>query len=79
MKEDTRPKVTMTKNELTKLLGIESLIKRNQKMKSFETMLDMLCDFLIMSRKVVGGVQFPSSSNAQGAHNLSTQISAEDS
>jgi hypothetical protein len=56
MKEDTRPKVTMTKNELTKLLGIENLVKRNQKMKMFETMLDVLCDFLVLTRKVSGGI-----------------------
>jgi hypothetical protein len=33
MKEDKRPKVTMTKNELMKLLGIETLMKRNTKSK----------------------------------------------
>ena len=29
IQEDTREKVTMTKNELTRLLGIEALMKRN--------------------------------------------------
>ena len=29
IKEDTREKVTMTKNELTRLLGIDALMKRN--------------------------------------------------
>jgi len=48
MQEDTRPKVTMTKNELMKLLGIEALMKRNAKSKEFETMMDILCDFLIL-------------------------------
>ena len=48
MKEDTRPKVTMTKNELMKLLGIENLMKRNTKLKLFETMLDIVCDFLTL-------------------------------
>jgi len=48
MLEDERPKVTMTKNELMKLLGIESLMKRNTKTKQFETMLDIICDFLIL-------------------------------
>jgi hypothetical protein len=33
MKEDTRPKVSMTKNELMRLLGIENLMKRNAKSK----------------------------------------------
>lgn len=48
MAEDTRPKVTMTKNELMKLLGIEALMKRNSKSKTFDTMLDILCDFLML-------------------------------
>jgi len=56
MIEDTRPKVTMTKNELMKLLGIEALMKRNTKSKQFETMLDILCDFLIIQKEVTGGV-----------------------
>jgi len=50
MEEDTRPKVTMTKNELTKLLGIESLMKRNAKSKAFNTMLDIVCDHLVESK-----------------------------
>jgi hypothetical protein len=50
MKEDTRPKVTMTKNELMKLLGVENLMKRNNKNKLFDTMLDIVCDFLLLSR-----------------------------
>lgn len=48
MLEDTRPKVTMTKNELMKLLGIENLMKRNSKLKLFGTMLDIVCDFLVL-------------------------------
>jgi hypothetical protein len=48
MIEDMRPKVTMTKNELMRLLGIEALMKRNTKSKQYETMLDILCDFLII-------------------------------
>ena len=31
MAEDTREKVNMTKNELTKLLGIEAQMKKNSK------------------------------------------------
>jgi len=46
----------MTKNELMKLLGIEALMKRNTKNKEFETMLDIVCDFLVSSRKLTGGV-----------------------
>ena len=46
--EDKREKVTMTKNQLTGLLGIDALMKRNAKSKIFSTMLDMLCDFLVI-------------------------------
>lgn len=61
IKEDTRPKVTMTKNELTRLLGIEALMKRNSKSKVFNTMMDILCDFLMISKDATngGGVQYP--------------------
>ena len=38
MLEDDRPKVTMTKNELMKLLGFEALMKRNTRSKQYETM-----------------------------------------
>ena len=48
MQEDTRPRVTMTKVELTKLLGIEALMRRNSKSKQFDTMLDIVCDFLTL-------------------------------
>ena len=48
MAEDTRPKVTMTKNELTRLLGVEALIKRNSKSKTYDTMIDILCDYLVI-------------------------------
>ena len=47
--EDTREKVTMTKNELTRLLGIEALMKRNSKSKAFNTMLDIICEFLMIN------------------------------
>lgn len=50
----------MTKNELTKLLGIDNLMKRNSKLKAFDTMLDILCEFLMISREVSGGVNVPS-------------------
>lgn len=59
MLEDDRPKVTMTKNELMRLLGIENLMKRNSKNKSFETMMDIICDFLILQKDATGGVDIP--------------------
>lgn len=59
MKEDTREKVTMTKNELTKLLGIDTLMKRNSKNKTYETMLDIICDFLMICKTSNGGVNLP--------------------
>ena len=51
MTEDTRPKVTMTKNQLTALLGIETLMKKNHKSKSFTTMLDIICHHLVESKE----------------------------
>lgn len=71
MLEDTRPKVTMTKNELMRLLGIEALMKRNTKSKQYETMLDILCDFLIIQKEVTGGVEL-----AQGGDIASTSASS---
>ena len=61
IKEDTRPKVTMTKNELTRLLGIDALMRRNAKTKVFNTMLDILCDFLVITKEASDGlgVQYP--------------------
>jgi hypothetical protein len=64
MLEDDRPKVTMTKNELMKLLGIESLMKRNTRMKQFETMMDIICDFLIIQRDLTGGVEVSSAATS---------------
>lgn len=63
MQEDTRPKVTMTKNELTRLLGIDQLMRRNAKSKAFQTMLDIISDFLMMSKQASGGVSIPVISN----------------
>jgi hypothetical protein len=48
----------MTKNELTRLLGIDKLMKKNEKSKLFNTMLDILCNFLIIQKEVTGGVDF---------------------
>lgn len=69
MKEDTRPKVTMTKNELMKLLGIETLMKRNTKTKLYETMLDVICDFFVISKNTVGGVTMPGSNETAASTN----------
>ena len=61
MMEDDRPKVTMTKNELMRLLGIESLMKRNSKTKLYETMMDLICEFLIIQKEMTGGVEVATS------------------
>lgn len=51
----------MTKNQLTRLLGIEALMRRNSKSKVFTTMLDIICDYLIITKEASGGlgVSFP--------------------
>ena len=65
--EDSRPKVTMTKNELTRLLGINTLKKnkflkknaKSPKSKDFNTMMvgmDILCDFLVITKDDTNGV-----------------------
>ena len=59
MLEDTRPKVTMTKNELTKLLGLDALIKKNSKSRAFDTMLDVIANYLCVTRTTLGGVDLP--------------------
>ena len=46
MTEDQRPKVTMTKSELTNLLGMENLVRQNSKTKAFNTMLDIISNYL---------------------------------
>jgi hypothetical protein len=75
MLEDTRPKVTMTKNELMRLLGIETLMKRNTKTKQYETMLDILCDFLMIQKDVTGGVELPSTFHDMASTSASSQSS----
>ena len=63
IKEDTRDKVTMTKHQLANLLGIDELMKRNFRLKDHETMLDVLCSYLIAFKEIVDsrGVIFPTS------------------
>jgi hypothetical protein len=56
MLEDKRPKVTMTKNELTKLLGLEALVKKNSKSKAYDTILDVVSNYLCVTRATLGGV-----------------------
>lgn len=46
MTEDQRPKVTMTKSELTNLLGMDNLVRQNNKSKAFNTMLDVISNYL---------------------------------
>lgn len=46
MTEDRRAKVTMTKSELSNLLGLEQLMRQNNKSKAFNTMLDVISNYL---------------------------------
>ena len=59
MTEDQRPKVTMTKSELTNLLGVDNLVKSNAKTKQFNTMLDLISHFLSTMKQTSGGVSMP--------------------
>jgi len=64
MTEDTRPKVTMTKSELTNLLGMESLVRQNSKSKTFNTMLDIISNYLSLMKTAQGGITVPSASSS---------------
>lgn len=60
MQEDTRPKVTMTKSELTSLLGLQALITENSRAKpSLNTMLDIISSYLARAKASLGGVEPP--------------------
>ena len=74
IKEDTREKVTMTKNQLTGLLGIDCLMKRNAKAKVFTTMLDMLCDYLMLYKSYSNGISFPPNSLDDRSNNRGANI-----
>lgn len=51
MIEDTRPKVTMTKVELTKLLNLSELTKKSSKsVEQFDTMLDVICNYFVQTK-----------------------------
>lgn len=65
MTEDQRPKVTMTKSELTNLLGLEHLVKANSKSKAHNTMLDVISHFLTVMKSHNGGVSLPAAGTAE--------------
>ena len=74
MMEDQRPKVTMTKNELTSLLGMEALVRANSKSKAYNTMLDVISNYLSNMKNLQGGVTVPSSSSAMGTSSASKSV-----
>lgn len=61
MAEDSREKVVMSKNKLTNLLGLEFLVKRNSKSKAkpFQTMLDIISNYLAEVKEIEGVVKVP--------------------
>ena len=79
MEEDTRPKVTMTKKQLIDLLGLQALDGENAKKKpdGFNTMLDIISNFLATSKAILGGVELPNK-NASPS-NRTTATSANSS
>lgn len=56
MTEDKRPKVTMTKSELTSLLGLDHLVRNNNKTKQHNTMLDVISYYLSVMKAHSNGV-----------------------
>ena len=79
MTEDQRPKVTMTKSELTNLLGVDNLVKSNAKTKQFNTMLDLISHFLSTMKQTSGGVAMPtgaaSNTSTSGSKSVSRPFS----
>lgn len=61
MEEDKRKPVggTMNRADLTRLLGLESLQRKNTKTKKYSTMLDMVMNYLLLMKKMSGGVTSP--------------------
>ena len=61
----------MTKSELTNLLGMEQLVRSNNKSKAYNTMLDVISNYLSAMKQSMGGVSMPgastTSANAQPA------------
>ena len=43
-------------------------MKRNSKTKAFETMLDIICDFFMITKDLSGGVNIPDSPSKQNAN-----------
>ena len=74
MAEDTRPKVAMTKVELTKILNLSELSKRNSKSKQCDTMLDMLCSYFISTKQSGLIVDFPDSAKTPAMVKSLTQV-----
>lgn len=60
LQEDTRPKVNMTKSLLTDLLGVDALVRANNKTKAHNTMLDLISHFLVQMKAAQNGVALPS-------------------
>lgn len=46
----------MTKSELTNLLGMDNLVRQNNKSKAFNTMLDVISNYLSTMKVQQGGV-----------------------
>lgn len=74
MLEDKRPRVTMTKNELTRLLGMEAIVKRNAKTKTFNTMLDLISNYLSVTKDVLGGIDIPDSTTKKTSTASNVQV-----
>ena len=65
----------MTKSELTNLLGMETLVRQNNKTKSFNTMLDIVSNYLATMKGHQGGVSLPSTTtSAQNSTSASKQL-----
>lgn len=59
MLEDTRPRVAMTKNELTKLLNLANLNDHNRKCKQFDTLLDIISNYFVQTKAQSVPVNLP--------------------
>jgi hypothetical protein len=59
MAEDTRPKVTMTKIELTKLLNLAEITKKSKSGEQLDTMLDMICNYFVQTKIQNIAVEMP--------------------
>ena len=76
MQEDTGPIVTMTKSQLTDLLGLKALTSQNSKTKALPTMLDVIAHFLATTKEVSGGVELPGSSPSDGTQTTAASVSS---